>query len=279
MIIDAHQHFWKLARGDYGWLTPEAGPLYRDYLPQDVEVTLHDHDVAATVLVQAAATEAETHYLLQLAETHRFVAGVVGWVDFEAPDAQRRIATLAIDGAQKLKGLRPMIQDIADPDWVTRQSLNSAFESLITHDLTFDALVKPQHLAALRTRLLRHPGLRAVLDHAGKPDIAHQGYSAWAEAIARLARDTSIFCKLSGLLTEAGARGSAQELAPYVAHLFACFGSERVLWGSDWPVLNGVSTYARWLELSQQLVSRYAPGHTEDVMANNARRFYRLELN
>ena len=171
-----------------------------------------------------------------------------------------------------------MIQDIADPMWVTRATLDAAFEALISHDLAFDALVKPAHLNALRTRLLRHPKLRAVLDHAGKPDVANDGFAVWAEALERLARDTSSYCKLSGLLTEAGARNSIQELAPYVAHIFSSFGPERVLWGSDWPVLNSVSTYAHWLEVSRELVERFAAGHGDAVLAKTAWRFYRLSL-
>jgi L-fuconolactonase len=122
-----------------------------------------------------------------------------------------------------------MIQDIADPNWVARPTLDAAFDALIAHDLAFDALVKPIHLNALRTRLLRHPQLRAVLDHAGKPDIANGRFAVWAKALERLACDTSSYCKLSGLLTEAGARNSAEELAPYVAQVFSSFGPERVL--------------------------------------------------
>jgi L-fuconolactonase len=260
VIIDAHQHFWDLARGDYGWLTPAAGVLYRTYLPADLAATLRANEVSATVVVQAAPSEAETHYLFELARVHPFIAGVVGWVDFDAPDAPRRIAALAAAGGEKLKGLRPMIQDIADPEWITKRSLDGAFEALIAHDLAFDALVRPIHLDALRTRLLRHPQLRAVLDHAGKPE-------------------TPIYCKLSGLLTEAGERDSLGDLAPYVASVFTSFGPERVLWGSDWPVLNSVSSYARWLELSRELIGRFARGQADDVLANNARRFYRLALN
>lgn len=279
MIIDAHQHFWNLSRTDYGWLTPDAGVLYRNYLPEDLAGTLRDNDVRGTVLVQAAASEAETHYLFQLAEAHSFVAGVVGWADFESLDAPRRIASLAAAGGRKLKGLRPMIQDIADRTWISKPALDPAFEAMIAHDLVFDALVRPTHLNALRERLLRHPELRSVLDHAGKPDIAGGGFGSWAADLERLARDTPIYCKLSGLFTEAGARSSASELAPYVAHVFTCFGPERVLWGSDWPVLNRVSGYAQWLEVTQELLRRLAPRHTDDVMANTARCFYRLELN
>jgi L-fuconolactonase len=229
-------------------------------------------------LVQAAPSDAETHYLLGLAHAHPFVAGVVGWVDFAASDAPRRIAALAQAGGEKLKGLRPMVQDIADPEWIARPSLDGAFEAMITHDLTFDALVRPIHLESLRTRLLRQPKLRAVLDHAGKPDIARGGLEGWARDLKRLARETPIHCKLSGLLSEAGQRRSFADLAPYVAEVFASFGPERVMWGSDWPVLNSVSTYADWLALSKEVIRRFASGRDADVLAKNALRFYRLAL-
>jgi L-fuconolactonase len=278
MIVDAHQHFWALARADYDWLTPEAGVLYRDYLPKDLEPILRENEVVATVLVQAAASEAETHYLLGLARSHPFVAGVVGWVDFAASDAPQRIAALAQAGGEKLKGLRPMVQDIADPDWIARPALDRAFDAIITHDLTFDALVRPIHLEPLRTRLLRHPKLRTVLDHAGKPNVAGRGLDGWARDLKRLARETAIHCKLSGLLNEAGAHCSLADLVPYVAEVFASFGPGRVMWGSDWPVLNSASTYADWLRLSRELIRRLASGRDEDVFARNALQFYRLAV-
>lgn len=278
MIVDSHQHFWDLRRGDYTWLTPDAGILYRNFLPEDLAETLRAHEVTATVLVQAAATEAETHFLLRLAATHRFIAGVVGWVDFENPDVAGRVLSLATAGGGKLKGFRAMIQDIADAEWVTRPAVEAAFEALAARDLVFDALVRPRHLRPLRERLLRHPKLRAVLDHAGKPDIAHAKLDPWARDLERLARDTSVYCKLSGLLTEAGARRGTDEIAPYVAHIFSCFGPERILWGSDWPVLTSAASYADWLGLARQFIERFAPGRAHDVLATNAIRLYGLEL-
>jgi L-fuconolactonase len=161
---------------------------------------------------------------------------------------------------------------------VLRAQLDAAFEAMEAHDLVFDALVRPRHLGVLRERLLRHPKLRAVLDHAGKPDIAGGRSDAWAEDLERLARDTSAWCKLSGLLTEAGERRSAAELTPFVADVFSCFGPERVVWGSDWPVLNLVSSYPEWLDLSRGFLERLAPSHAAGVFGGNARRLYRLEL-
>ena len=278
MIVDSHQHFWDLRRGDYTWLTPDAGVLYRSFLPEDLADSLRAHEIGATVLVQAAATEAETHFLLRLAAAHPFIAGVVGWADFERPDVSAHVAALSAAGGGKLKGLRPMIQDIPDPDWVARPAVDAAFRTIAAHDLVFDALVRPQHLAPLRERLLRHPTLRAVLDHAGKPDIAHGELDAWARDIERIARDTSACCKLSGLLTEAGAHWRTDMIVPYVAHVFACFGPERILWGSDWPVLTSVASYGDWLGVSRQLTGRFAPGREPDIFGANASGLYGLQL-
>jgi L-fuconolactonase len=277
MIIDAHQHFWDLSRADYDWLTPDQSILYCNYLPADLAPTLLDNGVKATVLVQAAPSEAETRYLFQLAQAHPFVAGIVGWVDFQSAGAPRRISALITDGRGTLKGLRPMIQDIPDPQWLSQPALDEAFEAMVTHDLVFDALVRPAQIDVLRARLMRHPNLRAVLDHAGKPDIANGGFDAWAENLERLARDTTAHCKLSGLLTEAGTRTSQEDVAPYVAHIFRCFGAERVLWGSDWPVVNLVCDYGHWLALSRSLVNRFAARYEKDVFGGTAARFYQLE--
>nr|WP_241093669.1 amidohydrolase family protein [Xanthomonas sp.] len=269
-------HFWHLARGDYDWLTPEFSALYRDFAPHDVMAALDAHGVDAVIAVQAAATEDETCYLLQLAREQPRIAGVVGWVDFEAGDVAARIASLC-DGAQgRLKGLRPMVQDLADPQWLARPSLDAAFDAMLRHDLAFDALVTPLHLPALQARLQRHGALRVVLDHAAKPDIAGAGFAAWREALEPLARHGNVLCKLSGLLTQAAPGAGLPELEPYVAQVFASFGPTRVMWGSDWPVLTERGDYTHWFELARALVERHAAGHEAAVFAGTAQRFYRL---
>jgi len=276
--VDAHQHFWRLQRGDYGWLTPAAGALYRDFEPDELLPEFEAAGVCASVLIQAAPTEAETSFLLELAHRHPVIAGVVGWVDFEASDAPARIRTLAREGRGKLKGLRPMIQDLEDPEWLGRTALDGAFEALIECDLAFDALVKPHHLPLLIRRLNRHPALRAVLDHAGKPDVVHVAASGWHKDIALLARTTSAYCKLSGLLTEAPPQADAIDLDFVAATLFDQFGPERILWGSDWPVVTVRASYRRWLDIARELVQRHTHGHEDAVFGRNAMRFYRLTL-
>jgi len=275
--VDAHQHYWRLERGDYAWLTPLQGSLYRDFEPEHLLGQLADCEVSRTVLVQAAAIEAETRFLIDLARRHSTIAAVVGWVDFEARDVRDRIRALVQEGGGKLKGLRPMVQDISDPQWLRRSSLDVAFDAMLENDLTFDALVTPVHLNVLHRRLQKHPSLKAVLDHAGKPDIVGGAFEAWAVQIEQLARTTSAYCKLSGLLTQAVPGATAADLDAFVAHIFACFGGSRVMWGSDWPVVTLRASYREWLDIAVELVCRHAPGYEEAVFSTNAARFYGLE--
>ena len=254
MKIDAHQHFWALARGDYGWLTADIAPLYRDFQPTDLRPLLADCSIDGTVLVQAAPTAAETAYMLSLTDKTDFILGVVGWVDFEAPDAAAQIAALAQH--PKLVGLRPMIQDIADDDWMLRPTLAPAFQAMITHDLTFDALVLPRHLKNLITLLGQHPTLRTVIDHGAKPEIRGGKFDDWAADMTRLASDTQAYCKMSGLVTEANADWTAETLAPYVSHLLASFGPDRIIWGSDWPVSTLAASYQQWHDVAHAELGR-----------------------
>ena len=271
MRIDAHQHFWRLDRGDYTWLTPALAPIYRDYLPADLAPQLGAAGISHTVLVQAAATVAETRFLLELARENPFIAGVVGWVDFEADDAPAVIAELSRDSA--LVGLRPMIQDIPDTEWMLRESLVPAFEAMVDHGLVFDALVKPPHLPALRELAGRYPELVMVLDHGAKPPIASGDVSEWKRDVAALARESSLVCKLSGLVTEAGS-GDPALLEDCVHHLLDCFGPTRLLWGSDWPVCELVCSYADWRAASDRLLAKLGDAERELIYSETARKTY-----
>ncbi|EEE35703.1 hydrolase [Rhodobacteraceae bacterium KLH11] len=274
MKIDAHQHFWALARGDYGWLTPDLGAIYRDFAPNDLAPLLAAAGIDGTILVQAAPTVAETNYMLSLAEQTAFIKGVVGWVDFEASDAPAQIATLASRPA--LVGLRPMIQDIADPLWMLGDALTPAFDALQQHGLTFDALTLPHHLGPLRALLARHPEMRVVIDHGSKPLIRDAIMRDWADDMTALAHETNAWCKLSGLVTEAKADWAVDDLRPYVDHLLNSFGPSRLIWGSDWPVCTLTSSYERWLETTDVLLSQLSNDERQAVMGGNAARAYNL---
>ncbi len=272
--IDAHQHYWDPARGDYGWLTPALTPLYRPFGPTDLAPTLARWRIDGTVLVQAAPTRAETEWLLALAERTPSVLGVVGWIDFEKAEDVAALAGFAAH--RKLVGLRPMIQNIADDAWVTRRDLDPAFEALIAQDLVFDALTFPRHLPHLLERLARHPQLRCVVDHGSKPQIRDRAFDDWARDMTRVARETRALVKLSGLVTEAGADWSGADLAPYVDHLIDAFGPQRLLFGSDWPVCQLASSYDRWIETVEGFLAHLTDQERAAVMGGNAARLYSL---
>jgi L-fuconolactonase len=273
--IDAHQHFWQVARGDYGWLTPEVGAIYRDFGPQDLLPHLRACGIHGTVLVQAAPTLQESLYLLELAEQTPWVLGVVGWIDFEAADALAQIEQLAAH--PKLRGIRPMVQDISDDDWLLRPEFGRVFKHIAALGLTFDALIYPRHLPRLLRLLDRHPELRCVVDHCAKPQIALGEFEPWASELARIARETSAFCKISGLATEAGPDWSESRLQPYVEHVLTAFGPERCLWGSDWPVLERVGTYEAWHRTAQALLAGLDEPARAAVFGGTAIAVYRLD--
>jgi len=269
--VDAHQHFWRLDRGDYGWLTPALAPIYRDFLPEHLAPHLTQAGIGSTVLVQAAATVEETRFMLDLARDHPFIAGVVGWVDFESDDVADTIDALAADTA--LVGLRPMIQDIPDTEWMLEEKLAPAFEAMIDHGLVFDALVLPRHLPALLELTARYPDLAMVLDHGAKPPIAGGDIGPWKQAITELARSTPMACKLSGLVTEAGS-ADATALEASVEHLLGAFGPARMMWGSDWPVCELVCPYGAWVDVSDRLLARLSADEREQIYSGTARATY-----
>ena len=276
MIVDAHFHCWRLARGDYGWLTPALAPIFRDVSIDDWRRESAPLGVHGGVLVQAAPTEAETAFLLAEAAPADAVLGVVGWVDWLTPDARQRIHRLAA-AHPKLKGLRPMLQDIADADWVLQPAVTPALEAMADAGLVFDALVRPEHLPRLLVLCERHPALRLVVDHGAKPDIALGAWEPWATGIARLARETPAACKLSGLLTEAGPRPARGAVRRWAGHLLDCFGPQRLLWGSDWPVLELAARYRDWWDDVQALLAPLPASDRAAVLGSNARRIYRLD--
>ncbi|MGF6757836.1 amidohydrolase family protein [Paraburkholderia sp. GAS42] len=274
--IDAHQHYWNPDRGDYGWLTPELTSLYRTFGPADLAPLRAATRVDATVVVQAAQTVDETRYLLDIARNEPSVAGVVGWVPLLDDDAPALIAELARD--PKFKGVRPMLQDLPDDNWIANPALKPAIEALIAHDLAFDALIFARHVDALETFITRFPQLRIVIDHGAKPPIRDgaSGWQPWADGIERLARLPHVHCKLSGLATEAAPGWNEATLRPYVDHLLAHFGPSRLMWGSDWPVLNLNGDYERWHAAANTLLASLSETQCAAVLGGNASAFYRL---
>jgi L-fuconolactonase len=272
MRIDGHHHLWSLARGDYGWLTPELTPLYRDFALPDLMPHLAAAGIEGTILVQAAPTEAETRYLLEIANTAELVRGVVGWADFDAADAVARIDALCAQ--QMLVGLRPMVQDIADDDWLLRPALAPLLAAMARGGLVFDALVKPRHLQNLLQIVDRHSDLTFVLDHCGKPALASGETANWQRDIAQLAERPNIVCKLSGLVTEAKPDWQADDLRGAVDHALDCFSPQRLLWGSDWPVVNLAGGYPPWFAATETLLADLSRHERADILGGTAARIY-----
>jgi L-fuconolactonase len=272
MRIDAHHHLWTLARGDYGWLTPDLGPIYRDFCLSDLAPHLSAARVEGTILVQAAPTQAETMFLLKIAESAELVRGVVGWTDFDAADGVARIDALA--ARNLLVGLRPMVQDIDDDDWLLGPALAPLLAAMARNGLVFDALVLPRHLPKLLRVIGSHPDLEFVLDHCGKPRLATGEIAIWRRDIALLAQHPNIVCKLSGLATEAAPDWQIADLRQAVDHVVTCFGPQRMLWGSDWPVVNLAGGYAKWFAAAHTLLADLSPDEKADIFGGNAARIY-----
>jgi L-fuconolactonase len=272
MRIDAHHHVWTLARGDYGWLTPALAPIYRDFALSDLAPHLSAARIDGTILVQAAATEAETLFMLDIAERTDVVRGVVGWTDFDAPDGVARIDAMA--ARPLLVGLRPMVQDIPDDDWLLGPALEPLLRAMAGHGLVFDALALPRHLSRLLRVVDRHGELQFVLDHCAKPHLKTGDIAMWRRDIAELAARQNIVCKLSGLVTEVGPDWRLEQLRPAVDHVLNCFGPQRLLWGSDWPVLNLAGDYERWLDASETLLADLTADDKTAIFGGNAARIY-----
>jgi L-fuconolactonase len=273
MIVDAHQHFWDPARGDYGWLKPD-NPIHRVFSTADLRPLLVQTGVDATILVQAAPTPAETDYMLDIARNAPFVLGVVGWIDLEAPGAADKVRRRAADPL--FLGVRPMLQDLDDPGWILNPVLAPALDATAAEGLVFDALILPHQLAAVTELARRHPQLSIVLDHAAKPPLGDaDGMGEWARATEKLAALPNVACKVSGLLTEVRQGGGRDDIARCVGVLFDLFGPQRLLWGSDWPVLTLVGGYQDWFELAREAVAAKDSSAVRALMGDNALRIYR----
>jgi len=279
MQIDAHHHFWQPARGDYDWMPRDNRVLNRAYGPQDLAPFLKQAGIDATILVQAAATVDESEYMLGLADATPHIAGVIGWVDFERAEHFDVLKRLA--GHPKFKGVRPMIQDIADDNWMLRADVQWGFEAVTDLGLRFEALGFPRHLENFLTLLKRYPDMSVVIDHCMKPQIAahsEQNFKFWAEGMSRLAAETGAFCKFSALITEADPDWTVDDLRPYVDHILNSFGHDRIMWGSDWPVCRLRGEYMDWRRAALALTASLDTDAQAAIYGRTACRFYDLNL-
>ena len=278
MKIDSHHHFWKLSRGDYGWLTKEQGILFQDYLPDDLRPILKKYEMDRTIVVQAAPTLAETEYLFELYHQNEFIAGVVGWIDLDSDSFEEEYQRLR--KMEGFIGIRPMLQDMEDDRWILRPRVMKNIEKLLHDDFPLDLLIYPRHLPVILELLDVFPKLRCVINHAAKPDITDNISNFWKNHISEIAKFDYVMCKMSGLITEADHRNWKQgDFIPFTAHLLNVFGPDRLMFGSDWPVCLLAGNYGDVYELFANLVFKHV---TKDEFAKmiggNAGDFYRLTL-
>ncbi|WP_054939483.1 amidohydrolase family protein [Paenibacillus ihuae] len=276
MRIDAHQHYWKIDRNDYGWITPEIPVLFRDYLPSDLEPQLQKHGISHTIVVQAAPTVEETEYILELSKHADSIAGVIGWLDLESPLFKTQYRQLC--DHPKFTGIRVMIQEMDNSGILLSTPYIEALSYLAEEDLPVDLLVLADQLPQLIALLERVPGLRGVIDHLAKPPIASGRLEPWRSHMAEIAQHPGIHCKLSGMVTEADPQGwTHEDFTVYVHEMLDLFGPERLLFGSDWPVCLQAATYDEVIDVLRiALQDRLSPQEMEPIFGANAARFYKL---
>lgn len=274
--IDTHMHFWTLAmeRSYALWMSPELEVLYRDYGPRDAQLLMQANGIEGCVLVSAGSTVEELGYLIGLAQGHEFIRGVVGWIDMLAPDAVKDLRQWA--RSPKLKGIRPYLQDLPDDDWILRADLDPVVREVIDLGLRFDALIKPRHILNTVRFVERYPQLPVIVDHMAKPMINKGEHASWAKDMEEFRSLSHVHCKLSGVLTEDGPDWTEKRILPYLETIIDIFGPDRLVFGSDWPVVNLVADYGRWVRLVETALKGLPSADQQKIWAGNAERFYGL---
>jgi L-fuconolactonase len=274
--IDCHMHHWTLAmERDYGlWMSPELKVLYGDYGRRDAQPLMAQKGVDGAVLISAANSIRETAYLMGVADSQDYVRGVVAWIDMLAPDAADEICYWS--RFRKLKGFRPYLQDIPEDDWVLKPELEPAIQAMVASRLSFDILIKPRHVPHAVEFVKRNPDLMVVVDHMAKPEIRNFAFEPWRCDMEAFRGLEQVHCKISGILTEDGERWTLERVRPYVEAVIDIFGPDRLMFGSDWPVVNLVADYGRWIDTIDALLGQLTRADQQKIWADNGERFYRL---
>lgn len=275
MRVDAHQHFWRYTPAGYAWIDESMRALRRDFLPEDLAPEMRRAGVERCITVQVRQTLEETRWLLELADRHAFVAGVVGWVDLQADDVEAQLASVA--GHPALLGVRHLVQSEPDDRFMSGRAFRRGIGALAAHGLTYDILVYPRHLPAAADLVEAFPGQPFVLDHLAKPPIRSGDITEWARDLARVAAAPNVSCKLSGLVTEADWHGwMPEDIRPCLEVAFDHFGPDRLIAGSDWPVCTLAADYSRTMSVVGEYMSARPAAEAAAVLGGNAERLWRL---
>ncbi len=276
MTIDSHQHFWVYDEERDSWITPDMQVIRRNFLPEDLWPVLKANKVDGCVAVQASQTDSETEFLLHLAEANDFIRGVVGWVDLRAVNLYDQLERYS--QFEKLKGFRHVAQ--GQPEgFLLQPEFIKGVGQLVAFDFTYDILIYQNQLKEAYNFAVRLPNVHFVLDHIAKPLIKAQELQPWADDIRRLAELPNVHCKVSGMITEANwLHWGKADFRPYLDVVFEAFGTERIMYGSDWPVCLVAGEYEGAKGILTDYLSMFSDDEVRDVMGNNARRFYNLDI-
>ncbi|WBL24648.1 amidohydrolase family protein [Zunongwangia sp. HGR-M22] len=275
MIIDTHQHFWKYNAQTHGWIDDKMKRIRKDFLPEDLEPLLKENGVEGCIAVQADQTETENDFLLQLSEENDFIKGIIGWVNFRANNIEDRLAYYA--ASQKIKGFRHVVQAEADPNFLLRKEFCNGIAKLEKYGFIYEILVFPHQLGAVLEFVRKFPNQKFVIDHIGKPYIEDGYIYGWMTMIKEIANFENVYCKLSGMITEADYVGwSYKQLEPYIEVILNVFGAKRLMFGSDWPVCLVAGEYLEIMNIAEKAVSRLGENEKAAFWGENAVKFYNL---
>ncbi len=276
MKIDSHQHFWHYTPEEFGWINQQMNVIRKDFLPADLKAELDNADFDGSIAVQARQKPEETSWLLQLASNHSFIRGVVGWVDLRSKDLPEQLELFTI--SKKLVGVRHVIHDEPDDDFMLRPDFQKGIKQLQKYGLTYDILIFPKHLPNTLQFVKAFPDQVFIIDHIAKPDIKNHVLNPWKENMEKLAKYPNVHCKLSGMVTEANWKGWKQEdFNPYLEVVLENFGTSRVMIGSDWPVCTVAGQYVKVMDIVRNYIQNLSATEQRAVLGENAHRIYNIK--
>lgn len=275
MVIDSHQHFWKYEAVKHSWIDNEMKVIRKDFMPSDLAKVYAENGIDGCVAVQADQTLEETKFLLDLADKNDFIKGVVGWVDLRDKNIEDTLEKYS--NHKKLKGFRHVVQGEADHNFLLRPDFLRGISALSTYNYTYDILVFPHQLGSVLEFIKRFPNQKFVIDHIAKPYIKDGFFDGWASQMTAIAKQENVFCKVSGMITEADYNSWTQvELQKYLELVFTTFGNDRIMFGSDWPVCLVAGNYQQVKEIVTNFINDFSEAEQKAIMGENTIKFYNL---
>ena len=274
MTIDTHVHFWKYDKQRDSWITDNMKILKQDYLPEQLSLSLKRNDVDGCIAVQASQSEYETHFLVELSKTHPEIKGVVGWIDLQNTNIEERLEYFS--QYPIIKGWRHVVQSEPD-DFLLNDNFQRGIQALAKYNCTYDILIYHHQLKPALEFVSKFPDQKMVIDHCAKPDIKNKNINEWRSLMKEISKQPNVYCKLSGLFTETTWKEwSAADFYPYLDVVFDAFGTERLMFGSDWPVMLLSGIYVQWKSLLEKYMENFTEDDRQKVFGDNAVKFYKL---